>query len=404
MPLTGAHNEGLRGRLRGRRPSGADPGHAGEARGDDIPTEHQAFDLAVAGGGLIGLAVAWRARERGLSTCVLERGELGGGASRVAAGMLAPVSEADSGERALLALGLQSARRWPSFAAELEEVSGLPVGYRACGTLVVARDRDGAEALERELALRERLGLRAERLRASEARRREGALAPVVRLAFEAPEDHAVDPRLVTAALARAAERAGAVVRTGAEVADVLPGEGLRLASGELVRAERIVVAAGAWSGALGAAPVRPVKGQILRLRDPAGPGLLERVVRFDGGYLVPRGDGRYVLGGTVEERGFDTSVTAGAAYELLRDASEVVPGVLELEVEEHVAGLRPGTPDNAPLLGAGADGVVWATGHFRNGVLLAPVTAELLAAELAGEGRDHDFGPERFARAAVST
>jgi glycine oxidase len=149
---------------------------------------------------------------------------------------------------------------------------------------------------------------------------------------------------------------------------------------------------------------VRPVKGQILRLRDPAGPGLLERVVRFDGGYLVPRGDGRYVLGGTVEERGFDTSVTAGAAYELLRDASEVVPGVLELEIEEHVAGLRPGTPDNAPLLGAGADGVVWATGHFRNGVLLAPVTAELLAAELAGEGRDHDFGPERFARTAVST
>jgi glycine oxidase len=224
-----------------------------------------------------------------------------------------------------------------------------------------------------------------------------------VRLAFEAPDDHAVDPRLVSAALARAAERAGVAIRCGAEVVELLPGEGVRLAGGERVRAERVVVAAGAWSQALGAAPVRPVKGQLLRLRDPAGPGLLERVVRFEGGYLVPRGDGRYVLGGTVEERGFDMTPTAGAAYELLRDAGEAVPGVLELEVEEHIAGLRPGTPDNAPLLGAGADGVLWATGHFRNGILLAPVTADLLAAELAGEGREHAFGPERFAQAAAA-
>jgi glycine oxidase len=342
--------------------------------------------------------VAWRARSRGLSVCVLERGEPGGGASRVAAGMLAPVSEADAGERALLALGLESARRWPAFAAELAEVSGLPVGYRACGTLVVARDRDDAEALERELALRERLGVRARRLLPTEARRREPALAPGVRLAFEAPDDHAVDPRLVTAALARAAQRAGVVLHTRAEVGELLPGEGLRLADGATVRAERIVVAAGAWSASLAPAPVRPVKGQVLRLRDPAGPGLLERVVRFDGGYLVPRGDGRYVLGGTVEEQGFDTSITAGAAYELLRDASEIVPGVLELEVEEHIAGLRPGTPDNAPLLGAGPGGVVWATGHFRNGILLAPVTADLVVAELTGEAARHEFGPARFA------
>ncbi len=133
---------------------------------------------------------------------------------------------------------------------------------------------------------------------------------------------------------------------------------------------------------------MRPVKGQSLRLRDPQGPGLLERVVRYDGGYLVPRGDGRYVLGATVEERGFDTAMTAGAIFELLRDASELVPGVLELEVEEALAGLRPGTPDNAPVIGPSRSDprVIWATGHFRNGVLLTPITAELVLDALAGK------------------
>jgi glycine oxidase len=139
-----------------------------------------------------------------------------------------------------------------------------------------------------------------------------------------------------------------------------------------------------------------------MRLRDPAGRGLLERVVRFEGGYLVPRDDGRLVLGATMEERGFDTTVTALAAYELLRDAAEVVPGVLELAVEELLAGLRPGTPDNAPVMGrAGAlPGLHYATGHHRGGVLLAPVTADLLAGELAGERAEHAFSPDRFAKA----
>jgi glycine oxidase len=368
--------------------------------------QHEIYDLAVVGGGVVGLGVAWRARQRGLTACVLDRGELGSGASHVAAGMLAPVSEADAGERDLLALGLDSARRWPAFAAELEDVTGVEVGYRRCGTLLVARDRDGAEALERELALRAQLGLRAARVRPSQARSLEPALAPSVRLGLDVPDDHAVDPRRLTAALARAAELAGAVLRPGAAVAEVRGGTGVRLADGETVRAERVVLAAGAWSGELpgvppdARVPVRPVKGQTLRLRDPAGPGLLERVVRFDGGYLVPRGDGRYVLGATVEERGFDTAITAVGVHELLRDAGEAVPGVLELEIEEAVAGLRPGTPDNAPIMGASpaAEGLVWATGHYRNGVLLAPVTADLLAAELAGEPRAHAFGPERFA------
>jgi glycine oxidase len=354
------------------------------------------YDVAIVGGGIVGLSIAWRARARGLSVVVFDRGEIGAGTSRVAAGMLAPVAEADAGERPLLDLGLRSARRWPAFARELTEATGADLDYRTRGTLLLARDRDEAEALERERDLRERLELRVERLLPSAARRLEPALAPTLRGALHLPDDHAVDPRLVCAALARAAQEAGAILRPGVEVTDV----------GELA-AEQVVVAAGPWSEAFGdEARVRPVKGQSLRLLDPAGPGLLDRVMRWDGGYLVPRGDGRYVLGATTEERGFDTAVTAGGVYELLRDAGELVPGMLELEVEEAIAGLRPGTPDNAPIIGRSPSDprIVWATGHYRNGVLLAPVTADLVVAELAGEPVEHGFGPGRFARSAEVT
>jgi len=366
-------------------------------------------DVAVIGGGVIGLAVAWRAAQRGLSVCVLERGELGAGASHVAAGMLAAVTEADAGELALLELGLRSARAWPDFAARLSDAAGADPGLRSSGALVVARDRDEAEALERELALRIELGLDVRRLLPSAARRLEPALAPTLRLALDVPGDHCADPRALVLALAEAARRAGVTLRTGCAVQRVqhrgghVTGAGL--AGGEVVRAARVVVAAGAWSGAIAGLPripLRPVKGQILRLRDPAGAGLLERIVRFEGGYLVPRGDGRYVLGATMEERGFDTTVTAGGIYELLRDAGELVPGVHELVIEEMAAGLRPATPDNAPLLGRAAElgGLHWATGHHRNGILLAPVTAELVVDGLLDGGADVPaaFAAARFA------
>jgi glycine oxidase len=342
-----------------------------------VPVELDHVDVAVVGGGVIGLAVAWRARQRGLDVAVLDRGELGRGASHAAAGMLAPVAEADPQERGLLELNLRSARRVPAFADELRDVTGIDVGYRRCGTLLLARDRDEAEAVDRERALRERLGLRVERLLPSAARRREPGLAPTLRLAIELPDDHAVEPRRVVAALVEACRRTGVRLHPHTPV-DSVTG----------LPADHVVVAAGAWSAQLGDVPVRPVKGQSLMLRDPAGPGLTERVLRFEGGYLVPRGDGRYYLGASVEERGFDTANTAGAVHELLRDASELVPGVLELEIDEVLAGLRPGTPDNAPILRRDPHDprVTWATGHFRNGILLCPETADVVVGGLVGE------------------
>jgi glycine oxidase len=354
-------------------------------------------DVLVIGGGAIGLAVAWRCAERGLGVSVCERDELGSGASGVAAGMLGPIAEAGFGADAsrLLALGLESAALWPGFAAELAEASGTSSRLRSDGTLIVAGDADEAAGLERELAFRSELGLEVVRLRPSEARRLEPGLAPTIRLAGLVPSEQSVDPRWLVTALARAARAGGAELRERSPVARLLrtpSGEdggrvvGVVLETGERVLAANVVLAAGAWSGSLAGVAVRPVKGQIMRLRDPAGPGLVERVVRFEGGYLVPRGDGGYVLGATVEERGFDRTVTGGGLYRLLRDASELVPGVLELEVEELSAGLRPGTPDNLPVIGRDPrDGLVRATGHYRNGILLTPVTAELVVRAVTG-------------------
>ncbi|MGA2925864.1 MAG: glycine oxidase ThiO [Solirubrobacteraceae bacterium] len=377
-----------------------------------------ASDVIVIGGGVIGLAVAWRACERGLRAVVLERGRPGHATSWLGAGMLAPIAEANARERRLLALGLESARMYPAFVTELQAASGREdVGYLRCGTLLAARDADEAQALERELALRASFGLRVARLRASAARRLEPALAPTLRLALDVPDDHAIDPRKLTAALVEAIVRRGGEVRAGAQVARLTITDGrvrgVALAGGTHVDAEHVVIAAGVWSplieGVPAPVPVRAVKGQIMRLHDRTGPGLLTRVTRLASTYVVPRGDGRYVIGATMEERGFDTTVTAGAAFELLRDASELIPGVSELVIDELAAGLRPATPDNAPVIGAGdAIGLHWATGHHRNGILLAPVTAELVAGALAGGSGPEPappelagaFAPERFAGA----
>jgi glycine oxidase len=364
--------------------------------------DNQPVDVVVVGAGVIGLAIARRVRQAGMSVTVLERDRAGEGTSHVAAGMLAPVAEVEFGDagRRLLELGLRSAAMWPEFASDLETCSGVSVGLMQTGTMLVARDDDDARELERQLAFRQSLGLAVRRLRPSQARELEPALAPIVRLALDVPEDHSVDPRLVLVALARTCAQSGVEIRGHSPVARVELDDsrarvtGVRLEDGERVRADSVVLAAGAWTERIAGLPdgagvrVRPVRGQILRLRDPAGPGLLRRVLRYRGGYLVPREDGGYVLGATVEERGFSLVPTAGGVYELLRHAHELVPGLSELEIAELSVGLRPGTPDNAPLIGPGAvEGLVWATGHYRNGILLAPLTAELVVGALAGVG-----------------
>jgi glycine oxidase len=365
-------------------------------------------DVIVVGGGVIGLTAGWRLSQRGLRVTVLERDEPGSGTSRVAAGMLAPIAEADLNEQPLLRLGVRSAALYPAFVEELRELSGCDPGYLECGSLLTARDRDEAESVRREQAVRERLDLAVFRLLPGDARALEPALAPALRLAMEIPDDHAIDPRALVAALVAALERTGVSVRRGAAVERVALADGriagVVLADGARLAADHVVIAAGPWSDAIAGLPaharvaLRPVKGQIIRLHDPAGPGLLTRVLRMRPAYIVPRGDGRYVLGATMEERGFDTTVTAGAIYGLLRDAIELLPGLSELVIDGLDAGLRPGTPDNAPLIGPGAvPGLHWATGHYRNGILLAPITAELVVESVLGSPPPSPFSPDRF-------
>jgi glycine oxidase len=327
---------------------------------------------------------------------VLDRSWPGAGASGVAAGMLAPVTEAEFGEAELLRSNLASRERWPGFAAELEERSGMGTHYRDSGALVVAADRDDAEELRRLHTFQRSLGLEAEWLPPRECRGLEPGLSPRIAGGIHATQDGQVDPPAVVRALVTALREAGGEILSGVEVAAIEHEGGrvggVRTTGGARVGAGAVVVAAGAWSAALAPVgegpPVRPVKGQILDLRVRGGmPPPCERIVRTPRCYVLSRSDGRVVLGATVEEQGFDTSVTADGVYRMLEAAWEVLPDVGELELVEARAGLRPGMPDNVPLVGPGElEGLWWATGHYRNGALLAPLTAEVVAAQLADE------------------
>ncbi|MFJ3819786.1 glycine oxidase ThiO [Streptomyces nodosus] len=377
-------------------------------------------DVLVVGGGIIGLVTAWRAAQHGLATAVVDP-EPGRGAARVAAGMLAAVTELHYGEQTLLGLNLRSARRYPDFAAELTEVTGQDLGYRRCGTLAVALDADDRTHLRELHALQQRSGLASQWLSGRECRRLEPMLAPGVRGGLRVDGDHQVDPRRLASALVTACERAGVVFhRAWAERLTVVRerAAGVRTADGTELAAGRVVLAAGSLSGRLAGLPeevrppVRPVKGQVLRLAVPERYApFLSRTVRavVRGGqlYLVPRENGELVVGATSEELGWDTTVTAGGVYELLRDAHELVPGITELPLTETRAGLRPGSPDNAPLLGpTELDGLLLATGHHRNGVLLTPVTGDVMAHVLTTGGLPEEarpFAPGRFTAAALA-
>lgn len=379
-------------------------------------------DVVVAGGGVIGSAIAWRAADAGLDVIVVDP-ERGDAASLVAAGMLAPVSESMFGEDALLQLNLLAARRFPSFAAELEKKTGHDVGLRREGTLAVAHDPGDHAALTRLTAFRRSLGLEAQDLDSRACRRLEPFLAAGVRGGALFAGDWSVDNRRYTAALRQAMRVTG--VRT---VRDLVAGvrardgsvTGVRLADGSGMAAidcAAVVVAAGWWSSGVTGLPaavrhaVRPVKGQLLRLRLPPGmPPVLSHTVRATVGgaevYIVPRAGGEMIVGATSEERGPDQTVTAGAVHDLLRDAISVLPVTSELILAEVCAGLRPGTPDNGPVVGpAGISGLLVATGHYRNGVLLSAVTADAAVACLTGQRPAREwkpFSPRRLAAEPV--
>lgn len=376
-------------------------------------------DAVIVGGGLIGLATAWRAAQRDLSVTVVDPSP-GPGTAHVAAGMIAPVSEATHTEEPLLRLGCASARRYASFVAELEEATGERVGYRTEGTLKIAFNTDDLAVLEDVRAFQVSLGMRAERLTSRECRRLEPMLAPGVRGGVLSADDHSVEPRRLGRALLAAAEAAGVTVRRQRAASVLVKGGdsgdeavGLRLDDGTEIAAARVVLAAGCGSPHVEGLPpdvlppVRPVKGQVLRLwtSHPLVTCNVRGIVRGQPVYAVPRRDGEIVLGATTEELGYDTRVTAGGVWELLRDGHDLLPGITELELVETGVGLRPGSPDNAPLLGrTRLPGLLVATGHYRNGVLLTPVTADSMA-ELLATGELPEvaaaFAPGRFGEAA---
>jgi glycine oxidase len=365
---------------------------------------------AIIGGGVIGLALGWRLAQRGVEVEIFERDVAGRGASHAAAGMLAAGCEAEPGEAALGVLSRESLALWPGFAAEVEAASGLSVGLRREGTLLVALNRDDAAKLRHDMAFQRSQGIALEWLTPGEAREREPYLAPQLAGAVFSPDDIQVDNRALVVALVEAFRRAGGVVHEGTEVCGVVSEAGrvCGVKVGEAVySADVVVAAAGAWSGGIElpvALPVRPVKGQMLAMQmDPADP-LVRHVIWAPKAYLVPRADGRLIVGATVEERGFDARITAGGLYALLDGAWRAVPGIEELPVIETWVGFRPGSRDDAPILGpSGVPGLMLATGHHRNGILLTAVTAEAMANTVVDgvvDPRIAGFGLARFERA----
>ena len=353
--------------------------------------------VAVIGAGVSGLGIAWRLASAGCPVTVFERGEAGRGASWAAAGMLAAGLEAEPGEDRLLALNLEAQRLWPDFREELEAASGTGVGYRDDGTLAVAITRDDVERLRFAFEFQRDCGIQLEWLSGLEARRLEPHLRPGLAAAVLSPNDHQVDSRRLVLALQQAFLAAGGVLREQVEVraVDVEGGRARGvIVDGERCAADVVVLAGGAWSAGLeglpaaARPPVRPVKGQMLALRMDLQQPLLRHVLWAPKGYLVPKADGRLIVGGTVEERGFDPDLTAGGVLALLEAAWRALPTIEELPIDELWTGFRPTSRDDAPILGpTPVEGLFVATGHHRNGILLTPLTA-LAVSEAILSGR----------------
>ena len=365
--------------------------------------------VVVVGGGVIGCAVARELALRGFVVQLHDRGPADERASWAAAGMLSPQAEADAADP-FLSLLLHSRELYRGFTAAVERESGRPTGYRDEGTLLVALTAADEAELRHRLAWQRQAGLAVEWLDPAAALLREPAVSPLLRGALHFPGDHQVDSRLLAAALREAARRAGVRMRqesaVGALLAEGRRIRGVRLEGGEEVEAEVVVVAGGVGSGMIEGLPrvipLRPIHGELVAVR--TNPPLLRHVVDSPRVYLVPRSDGRLLIGATVEEIGLHRRTTARGMYSLLAAAMELVPDIGDARVVEQWSGLRPGTPDDRPILGIdpAMSGLVYATGHYRNGVLLAPATAAAVGDLLEGRAPATDltpFAPDRFAR-----
>jgi glycine oxidase len=367
------------------------------------------FDVAVVGAGLIGASTALELARAGLRTALFDRQQPGEEASWAAAGILSPAPE-NAQMVSTVPLGRASLALYPKFVAEVEELSGLNVGFRPKGTVETFFSGDAQAKLNTIVALHHGLGLRAEALSAEDARELEPSLSSELEAAILRPDEASVDNRALTRAVLVAAKRARVEIFAGRKV-QAINQRGQRCA-GVLVGDEKIearwtVLAAGCYSaeieGAASYAPVRPAKGQILALR--AKNLNIERVLWSEHIYLVPRSDGRIVAGATVEYVGFEKELTAGSLQKILAASLELAPGLADAQVEENWAGLRPDTPDHLPIIGpTDLEGLLIATGHFRGGILLAPITAQLIREWITLQRGTLDWGrfsPMRFIETA---
>lgn len=374
------------------------------------------YDVAIIGGGVIGASIAFELAAYKLRVIVVDRQEPGREASWAAAGMLSPAPDSPS-DLPLVPLGRESLKLYPEFVAAIEEVSGQSAGHAREGALELFSAPCAEADRDRRVSECRRLGLVAEPVAIGTARQWESAIGPAAGAAMWLPEEGTVEPRSLMSAVLVAARQRGVEFRSDCPVtALVLEGDRCSgvVAGGEEIGAGHVVLAAGCFSGQIAAgpeslarlAPTRPVRGQMLALR-PAG-ARLRRVLRSERGYLVPRQDGRIVAGSTSEEAGFQKHVTPAGLKKIFEGALELCPGLASAEVLETWAGLRPGTPDGLPILGAtDIKDLLIATGHYRNGILLAPVTAKLVREWIVGGSTDFDaaaFSPLRFAHSKLQS
>jgi glycine oxidase len=362
--------------------------------------------IVVIGGGVMGLSVGFKLAQRGARVTILERSIPGAEASSAAAGILGAQLEAER-PGPFLDLCLKSRALYPEFVAELESISGMRVGHQRCGVLKAAFDAEGVAELEQTVQWQREAQLRADLLTASDAKALEPGLSSGVLAAAHFPEDQTIDNRLLLRALSISAAKVGCEFRTG-YVRKVATENGRAVGvdlDGETLRADAVVLAAGSWSalveGAeLGPSAVRPARGQMLQLQTRVP--LLNRILVGRGGYLVPRADGRVIAGSTLEFAGFEKQVTAEGLKKILTMALELCPALAEAPVTDFWAGLRPYTDDHLPLLGRGPfSGLFLATGHFRNGILLAAITAEVVSNLVLDERAAIDLRPFDYRRSS---